>query len=37
VTSVPVLQKTCMNLGAFLGSMVLFMVLLAGCLSKKGD
>lgn len=36
-TSVPVLQKTCMNLVAFLGSVVLFMVLLAECLSKKGD
>lgn len=35
VTSVPFLQKYCMNLAAFLGSMVLFMVLLAGCLSKK--
>ena len=34
-TAVPVLQKNCMNLAAFLGSMVLFMVLLAGCLSKK--
>ena len=37
-TSVPILQKTCMNFVAFLGSMVLSMVLLAGCLSKnEGD
>ncbi len=38
VTSVPVLQKNILNFAAFLGSTVLFMLLLAGCLSKKeGD
>lgn len=37
-TSVPILQKTCINFMSFLGSMLLFMVLLAGCLSKnEGD
>lgn len=37
VTSIVFLQKSCMNWPVFLGSTVLFVVLLAGCLSKKGD
>lgn len=35
VTSDTFLQKNCMNWVVFLGSTVLFVVLLAGCLSKK--
>ena len=37
VTSVSFLQEKCMNWPVFLGSTVVFVVLLAGCLSKKGD
>lgn len=37
VTYFAVLQKYCMNLLAFLGSIILVMVLLAGCLSKKKE
>ena len=37
VTSVAFLQGKCMNWPVFIGSAVVFVVLLAGCLSKKGD
>ena len=37
VTSVSFLQEKCMTWPVFVGSTVVFVVLLAGCLSKKGD